>query len=657
MQNSLSRKSSTTWKQSTKFSPAEICVSNYQQHGNIQFFFRLQKCLSRKSSLSQKSQRLFRLQICLSRRSSIPRKHSKTFSPAEFSQTQIINNLEIFKDFFTCRIVLAANHQQPGNSQQHFHRQKYLSLKLSATWRHSMFFSPAEISQPQIMIIPKKFKDFFACKLSQPQTIDTPKICKQIFTCRFVLAANKSLSRKHSKIFSPAKLSQPQIIDAPEILKHFFTCRYVLIANHQQLGKIRKLFGLQNSLRRISSTTWKYSKIFQPAYLSWPQIITIPKTFKDFSACRIVLAADHQQPENIQRPFRLQICLCRRSSMPRKYSKTFSPAELSQPQIINNLEIIRNIFACKTVSAANHQYPENIHRFFAFRIVLAADHRYPEIIQRLFHLQNCLSLRSSTTWKKSGTFSPAKLSRPQIINIPKTFLDFFAFRIVLAADHRYLENIQRLFHLQNCLSLRSSTTWKYSNLFHMQNSLSHKSSTTWKQSTKFSPAEISQSQIINNMEIFNVFFACSFVLAENHHYREKIQRFFRLQNCLIRRSSIPRKNSNSFSPADMSQWQSIKNPKIFKDFFVCRIVFAADHRCPGNIQTLFHLQICLGRKSSLSRKHSKIFSPAEFSQTQIINNLEIIKDFFACRFDLAAGHRYPEKIQRFFHLQNCLSRN
>ena len=50
----------------------------------------------------------------------------------------------------------------------------------------------------------------------------------------------------------------------------------------------------------------------------------------------------------------------------------------------------------------------------------------PENIQRLFRLQNCLSRKSSTVFRKySKTFSPANLSEPQIINcIPETFKDF-----------------------------------------------------------------------------------------------------------------------------------------------------------------------------------------------------------------------------------------
>ena len=47
--------------------------------------FRLQNCLSRKSSTAESIQRLFCLQNCLRRKSSIFRKYSKTFRPAATS--------------------------------------------------------------------------------------------------------------------------------------------------------------------------------------------------------------------------------------------------------------------------------------------------------------------------------------------------------------------------------------------------------------------------------------------------------------------------------------------------------------------------------------------------------------------------------------------
>ena len=67
-----------------------------------------------------------------------------------------------------------------------------------------------------------------------------------------------------------------------------------------------------------------------------------------------------------------------------------------------------DFFACKIVSAANHQQPENIQRFFACKFVLAANHQQPENIQRLFRLQICLSRKSSTISRKySKTFRQA----------------------------------------------------------------------------------------------------------------------------------------------------------------------------------------------------------------------------------------------------------
>ena len=57
------------------------------------------------------------------------------------------------------------------------------------------------------------------------------------------------------------------------------------------------------------------------------------KIFKDFLACKFVLTTKHQQPENIQRLFRLQICLSRKSStIFRKNSKTFWAINSSNQQ-------------------------------------------------------------------------------------------------------------------------------------------------------------------------------------------------------------------------------------------------------------------------------------------------------------------------------------
>ena len=216
------------------------------------------------------------------------------------------------------------------------------------------------------------------------------------------------------------------------------------------------------------------------------------------------------------------------------------------------------------------------------------------------------------------------------------FKNFFACKIVVDANHRYRGNIQRLFRLQNCLSRRISISWK--------------------NSKPFSLAKISYQQPIINLKKFKEFSACKIVLAANHRYPGNIQRLFRLQTCLSRKSSISWKYSKTFSSAKLSQQQPINTLKIFKDFFACKIALAANHRYPGNIQRLFRLQKCLCRKSSISRKCSKTFSPAKLSQPQNIFILEKFKDFFACKIVLAATHHNSENVQKLFSLQNCRSR-
>ena len=293
-------------------------------------------------------------------------------------------------------------------------------------------------------------------------------------------------------------------------------------------------------------------------------------------ACKIVLAAYHHYPENIQRRFRLQNWLSRKSSLSWKHSKTFSPEKLSSTQIIIILKIFKDFFACEIASAANHHYPEKkrFKNFFACKIVLARNQHFPENIQRLIRRQNCLRRKSSLSWKYSKTFSPAKLPQLQIIIILKLFKDFFACKIVFDANHHYPEKNQGLFRLQKCLSRKSSLSWK---------------------------------------QRFKNLFACKIVLARNQHFPEIIQRLIRRQICLRRKSSLSCKYSKTFSPAKLPQLQIIIILKLFKDFFACKIVFDANHLYPENIQRLFRLQNCLSRKSSLSWKGSKTFSPAKLS--------------------------------------------
>ena len=144
------------------------------------------------------------------------------------------------------------------------------------------------------------------------------------------------------------------------------------------------------------------------------------------------------------------------------------------------------------------------------------------------------------------------MSYTQIIIILKSFKYFIAGKNVLGANHHYPGKIQRLFRLQNHLRRKSSLSWQLSKTFSPAKCLSRKSSLSWKYSNSFSPAKLSSTQIILILKIFKNFFACKFVLSANHHYAESIQRFFRLQNCLRRKSPSDWKHSKTFSPAILS---------------------------------------------------------------------------------------------------------
>ena len=515
------------------------------------------------------------------------------------SQPQTICILEIFKDFFGCKNVLVATHQNSQNNQRPFRLQNCLSRKSSISWKISKTFSPAKLSSPQVIDILEIFKELWACKNFLAATHHYSEKIQRLYRLQICLSRKTSISWKYSKIFSPANLSQPQIIDILEIIKDFFACKIVVPATHQ--------------------------------------FINILKMFKNFFACKIVVAANQRYPGNIQRLFCLQKCLSRKPSVSWKYSKTFSAAKKSQQQPIKILKIFKDSFACKNVLAANHLYPGKI--------------------QRLFRLQSCPRRKSSISWKYSKTFWPAKNSYQQPIIILKKFKDFFACKIVLAANHRYPGNIQRLFRLRKCLSSNPSKFSKYSKTF-------------W-------PAKNSYQQPIIILKKFKDFFACKIVLAAKHLYPGKIQRLFRLQGCLGRKSAISWKHSKIFPPAKLSQQQPINILKIFKDFLpakmsqpqaicileifkdfiACKVVLAATHHNSEKVQKLFRLQNCLGRKSAISWKHSKIFPPAKLSQQQPINILKSFKDFFACKNVLAANHLYPGNIQRLFRLQKCISSN
>ena len=207
--------------------------------------------------------------------------------------------------------------------------------------------------------------------------------------------------------------------------------------------------------------------------MSQRQPINILKMFKNFFGCKIVVAANQRYPGNIQRLFRLQICLSRKSSKSWKYSKIFSPATLSQPQIIDILEISKEFFWPANLS---QQQPINIletfKNFFACKIVVAANQRYPGNSQRFFRLQKCLSRKPSASWKYSKTFSAAKMSQQQPIKILKIFKGSFACKIVLAAKHLYPGKIQRRFRLQIVLAANHRYPGKIQRLFRLQKFLS-----------------------------------------------------------------------------------------------------------------------------------------------------------------------------------------
>ena len=148
-------------------------------------------------------------------------------------------------------------------------------------------------------------------------------------------------------------------------------------------------------------------------------------------------------------------------------------------------------------------------------------------------------------------FFSCKLSWPQIISILKLFKIFLACKIVLDANHHYPENIQRFYRLQNCLSRKSFLSWNYFKTFRLQNCLSRKSFLSWNYSKTFSPANMSETQIINILKIFKDFFL-QIVLAANHLHPAIIQNFSRLQNCLRRKSSLSWKYSKILSTANLS---------------------------------------------------------------------------------------------------------
>ena len=338
LQTCLRSNSSKTRKNSKTFLACRIVsAENHQYPGNTERFFCLQNCLSRKSPKSRKNSKTFYPAVLSQGKSSVSRKYPKTFSPADMSYQQIINVRELFKDFSACRIVLAANYQYRGNTQNPSRLLNCFSSK---------------------SLIPRKYsKIFLACKIVLAANHHYPENTQRLFRLHNCLSRKSSISPKYSKTFSPAELSQQQIIKIPEIFKDFSR--------------------LQNCLSSKSLISRKYSK--------------------SFLACRIVLAAIHQKPGKIQR--------------------LFSPAELSQPKIINIREILKDFFCLQNCLSRKSPKSRKNSKLFTLQNCLRANHRYPVNIQRRFRLQICRISKSSTSGNCSKIFPPAELSQPPIINI------------------------------------------------------------------------------------------------------------------------------------------------------------------------------------------------------------------------------------------------
>ena len=150
--------------------------------------------------------------------------------------------------------------------------------------------------------------------------------------------------------------------------------------------------------------------------MSLPRIITILETVKDFFARKNLTAANHLYLGVIQGNFHLQSFRGCKSSISPKYSKLSSHAKLSRTQIINTPEIVKEVFARKYLSATNHLYLG--------------------VIQESFHPQNCPNRKSSKSRNYSQTFSLGNLSKPQIIKTPDKFNDFFAWKNGFASNYR-----------------------------------------------------------------------------------------------------------------------------------------------------------------------------------------------------------------------------
>ena len=192
--------------------------------------------------------------------------------------------------------------------------------------------------------------------------------------------------------------------------------------------------------------------------MSSPQIIDSPEIVKDFLAWKNLSASNHLYLGIIQGCFHPQKCFNRKSSLSRKWSKTFLPGKILRPKIIYISELFKKIFTYKALLAqyANHQYPANIQSLFHLRNCVGpksskcfANHQYLGNIQGPLCLQNCRSHKSSLSWENSKTFAPGLLYEPQIFNMPESFKDFSDCDVVLAEEHLYTINFRSFFACKN----------------------------------------------------------------------------------------------------------------------------------------------------------------------------------------------------------------
>ena len=108
------------------------------------------------------------------------------------------------------------------------------------------------------------------------------------------------------------------------------------------------------------------------------------------------------------------------------------------PQIIKIPEEFKDSFARKLSLRELIHSLEIVKDFLAWKILSASNHLYLGIIQGCFHAQKCFNRKSSLSRKWSKTFSPGKISRPQMIYISELFKEIFTYKAFLAANHQYL---------------------------------------------------------------------------------------------------------------------------------------------------------------------------------------------------------------------------